>query len=139
MRKVPFKLLNQWDDIISSQNPDTLQQFHKCLEIIDQYFMYPHFLTPCLATVFLFTLAHWNQEDTEALIEVEKVRSMESEAREMMKACIAEGGTELGITYIDQLIEALSFIKSVKDVARDVKPFSDIAESRHSFPEETVW
>ena len=139
MRQVSFELLNQTGDVISNQNPDTLQQFKKCLEVVDQYFLYPTFLTPYLATVFLFTLTHWSEEAVEALHEPDRIRSMEKEAREMMKASISEGGTDLAITFLDQLIEALSFINSVKDIARDVKPLADIAEPRNTFAEETVW
>ena len=56
MRIVSFSVLNQRDDIIHSQNPDTLAQFHKCLEIIEQYFLYPHFLTPCIANFLVYLL-----------------------------------------------------------------------------------
>ena len=140
MRIVSFSLLNQKDDIIHSQNPDTSAQFNKCLEIIEQHFLYPHFLTPCIANFFLFTFSHWNEEDVERLQEVDKVRAMEREARELIQASINDGGTgsECSITYIDQLTETLSYMRSVKDVARDVKPLADIPESRHSVIEETL-
>ena len=139
MRRVSFNLLNISDDVISSQNPDTLLQFKKCLEVIDQYFLYPTFLTPYLATVFLFTLTHWSEEAVDGLHEASRIRAMEKEAREMMNASIAEGGTDLETTFLDQLIEALSFINSLKDIARDVKPFTDIAELRSTCTEETAW
>ena len=140
MRVVSFSLLNQRDDIIHSQNPDTLAQFNKCLEIIEQHFLYPHFLTPCIANFFLFTFSHWNEEDVERLQEVDKVRAMEREARELIQASINDGGTgsEFSITYIDQLTETLNYMRSIKDVARDVKPLADIPESRHSVIEETL-
>ena len=72
--------------------------------------------------------------------EVDKVRAMEREARELIQASINDGGTgsECSITYIDQLTETLSYMRSVKDVARDVKPLADIPESRHSVIEETL-
>ena len=65
---------------------------------------------------------------------------MEREARELIQASINDGGTgsECSITYIDQLTETLSYMRSVKDVARDVKPLADIPESRHSVIEETL-
>ena len=140
MRIVSFSVLNQRDDIIHSQNPDTLAQFHKCLEIIEQYFLYPHFLTPCIANFLLFTFSHWNEDDVERLLEADKVRAMEREARELIQASINEGGagSEFSITYIDQLTETLNYMRSIKDVARDVKPLADIPESRHSVMEETL-
>ena len=100
--------------IIPNLNPKSLVSFKECLKMITQYFQYPKYHSPLIANLFLFTTTQWKQKELDKLIAPEQIQSFEAKAKEMVQYGSQEIGDEIGTAYLNQLVDTLHHMHSLK-------------------------
>ena len=136
VQAVGFDLINQHGIIASNLNVSSIANFKYCLEVIKKHFQYPHYHTALICNFILFNTQCWNAEDLKDLAEPQKIGDFEDEARKLIKYGCEEISSMIGISYLDQLIQTLSTMTSLKNKSLAV---TKTVSSRHFSQHEKQW
>ena len=131
-----FKLVNQEEGyLISTMNPSAIKSYKMCLEVIQKHFHYPPFYTPLIANFFLFSTSSWAEEDVFELNDLNKVKELETEARQMI--LFGSERITVGLSYLNQLTKTLMQMASLKEFK--LCNFSMQDENRYCAMAEVLW
>ena len=129
---ITFADLNQEQGmIIPLFNPKASLDFNESLTMIKKYFQYPKYHSPLIANLFLFTTEHWKQKDQDKLLEPDVIKNLQSKATKMIQYGSQEIGDEIGIEYLNQLIDTLDYMHSLKKRKVNLT-CTALVESQHS-------
>ena len=111
---IDFDYLNKCGLIMSHMNPVAIENYKKCLEIIQAYFQYPRYHTPLISNFLLFATSHWPQSSLKRLVEHDKIQKIEMDARKLIKYGSDEIGYDIGTAYLSQLTATLQYMHELK-------------------------
>ena len=115
IKLVDFDLINgQCEALVPCNNTSVINNFKYCLEVIKKFFQYPHFHTALICNFILFNTKYWKVEDLHCLSDSGKIAAFELEARELIKFGCDEIVPDIGVAYLDQLIQTLFAMATIK-------------------------
>ena len=118
-------------------NPVPRKSYKRSLSYIREYFNYPKYHSPLIANLFLYSTYHWKPKELNKLTDINRVKLLEDEAREMIQFGSAEIGDEIGTAYLNQLTETLHTMYNLKHKRGSMEDF--IIESQYSILSEKNW
>ena len=138
IQPVDFDLINHEGVLMSNWNASSISNFKYYLSVIKQYFQYPHYHTALICNFLLFNTQHWNPEDVKDIKDAKQIGEFEEEARHFIKyGCDLEISSMIGISYLDQLIQTLFAMTSLKNLK--VMPVVQKVENRCFAQHESQW
>ena len=115
IKLVDFDLVNgQCEALVPFNNISAINNFKYCLEVIKKFFQYPHFHTALICNFILFNTKYWKVEDLHCLSDSGKIAALELEARDLIKFGCDEIVPDIGVAYLDQLIQTLFAMTTIK-------------------------
>ena len=114
LKVMDFNIINQFEHLIPASNKPALKMYKYGLDIIKQYFQYPHYHTSLIANFILYNTKFWSIEDQNSLKNKFEIQELESAAKSLIKFGCDEIKLDIGVNCLDQLIQTLVQMSQVK-------------------------
>ena len=124
IEKVDFTLANAEGQVFSKKDPMKLRDFKHLIANIGKYFNYPLFHNGLILKALIYSIDHWKTSILSNLNEVNRIKSIGKQAKEMIQFGSHLIQEDIGLTNINQLVSSLAQMKILMEDQQSPVPRS---------------